>query len=161
MFVDVNIICDIMISMTIKEIKRRYYLKNKSKFLNWNNNYRRRPEIREKLSKQNKRNYRLNPRKSLYSNAKYRAKAKNIEFNININDINIPEFCPYLGIKLIPGSYKERKMGNAPTIDRIDPDIGYTPENIEVISDLANRMKQNATREQLITFAKNILSRFS
>ena len=48
------------------------------------------------------------------------------------------------------------KLDTNASIDRIDSTKGYIPNNIEVISLLANRMKNSATIEQLKTFAKNI-----
>ena len=50
------------------------------------------------------------------------------------------------------------KIGNedydtSPSLDRIDPRLGYTPDNIQIISSLANRMKNNATDEQLLKFS--------
>jgi len=115
------------------------------------------PAKKDMDSKSQKKIYKLYPEKSLYRQAKYRAKIKGIIFNLKISDIKIPEYCPYLHIKLVPGTYSDRKVGASPTIDRIDSSIGYIPSNIEIISDLANRMKSNANKEQLITFAKSVL----
>lgn len=46
---------------------------------------------------------------------------------------------------------------NNPSIDRLDPSIGYIPGNICVISYKANTMKNNASYTELKTFCKNIL----
>lgn len=94
--------------------------------------------------------------KLLYHQAKSSAKRRNIDFSITENDITIPDVCPILGITLTKIRGNGRIKSNV-SIDRIDSTIGYTPENIWIISDLANRMKSNATQEELLAFAKGIL----
>ena len=88
----------------------------------------------------------------LLSDAKYRAKLKGLEFNIDISDIVIPEYCPVLKIKLYPS--KVACKANSPSIDRIDPTIGYVKGNIQVISHKANSMKHSANVEELLLFAE-------
>lgn len=88
----------------------------------------------------------------MYMNAKARAKKNNIVFTITKEDIIIPEYCPVLGIKL----FREGKdtWMNAPSIDRIDNNKGYTKDNIMVISRRANILKKDATFDELITIGK-------
>jgi len=94
--------------------------------------------------------------KNIYYRAKESAKKRKIEFNIEPSDILIPSHCPLLDIEL---SYDklDSKLDNYYSIDRIDSSKGYVKGNIQVISLLANTMKNKATKEQLKTFAKNIL----
>jgi hypothetical protein len=75
-------------------------------------------------------------------------------FNLTIEDINIPEKCPLLEIPLStnPKDYKEQ---NYYTGDRIDSSKGLVKGNIQVISMLANRMKSKATESELLIFATN------
>lgn len=94
--------------------------------------------------------------KRLYIAAKQRAKLSRIEFTIKETDIIIPELCPIMGIPITNIYGLGRQATNA-SIDRIDSNIGYTPTNIWIISDLANRMKQDATKEQLIAFSTGVL----
>lgn len=101
-----------------------------------------------------------NPEKRLYVSCKSTAKIKGYDFDLELSDIVIPTLCPILRIELT----NRRGCGRAsfnPSIDRIDPSKGYIKSNIQVISDLANRMKQDATKEQLIAFAKGVLEMYA
>jgi hypothetical protein len=92
----------------------------------------------------------------LYYLSKKRANEKNIEFDIEVDDIIIPKHCPILGIPL-----KKNNIGWAPdmpSLDRVDPNKGYTKGNVKVISGKANVMKNNATLEELKIFTKNIFN---
>jgi len=91
----------------------------------------------------------------IFNAARTRARVHQVEFNLEKTDIVIPEFCPYLEVPLTRIQGKGRQDFN-PSLDRIDPTKGYTRDNIEIISDKANRMKNNASPTELLTFAKNI-----
>lgn len=84
--------------------------------------------------------------------ARGRARNKGIQFTLTANDFEIPEFCPILGIKLVV-SPKRGAGSDSASIDRINPDLGYVPGNIQVISMRANRMKSDASVDDLRKFA--------
>lgn len=101
-----------------------------------------------------------NPVNRLLWRAKARAKQYNIPFNITKEDIILPTHCPYLGIPLIYSRPRGITGDNVISIDRIDNTKGYVRGNIEIISLLANTMKSNASKENLISFANEILKRY-
>lgn len=92
----------------------------------------------------------------MLKNTKANAKRRSIECTLILSDIVVPIKCPYLNIPLTRIIGKGIVSTNA-SLDRIDSTKGYTPDNIQVISYLANTIKNNATKEQLTIFAKNIL----
>jgi hypothetical protein len=96
----------------------------------------------------------LSQQRKLYLFAKQRAKQKKLEFSITEEDIAIPARCPILDIPLAAGSGRNGSASaenhNAPTIDRIDNSIGYTKENIAVISRRANTLKKDASLNELV-----------
>ena len=81
----------------------------------------------------------------ILSRIRRRAKSRKLEFNLTIEDIQIPEYCPILGIKLDIRGDKD----TLPSVDRIDNSRGYTKDNIHVISNRANCIKRDATKEEL------------
>jgi hypothetical protein len=90
----------------------------------------------------------------MYSGARSRAGKTGIEFSIELQDIHIPERCPYLGIELC---LTNKKISyNSPSLDRINSSIGYTKKNIEVISYRANTIKSNASSSELYAIADRL-----
>ncbi len=87
-----------------------------------------------------------NPKKALLKHAKRRAKKKGREFSLTEADIEIPEFCPVLGIRIEAGGLD---YSNSPSIDRLDQSKGYTSTNIIVVSYLANITRNSATPNQI------------
>ena len=66
-------------------------------------------------------------------------------------NIVVPEFCPVLGIpiKCPPGKGRKGPSDNSPSVDCFNNDLGYTSNNIRVISFRANTLKRDATIEEL------------
>jgi hypothetical protein len=92
----------------------------------------------------------------IYERAKQSAQQRNLEFNLDVEDIVIPEYCPYLNIKLT-FEYSIETRNSYYSIDRIDSRKGYIKGNIQIISLKANTMKNDSTNEELIIFSKNVL----
>ena len=100
----------------------------------------------------------LRPEWKMHQRAKQRCKENGREFNLEVSDIVIPDICPVLGIKLNMNSGKSGAYRNSPSLDRVDNNKGYTKDNIQVISQLANAMKCHASNEELHRFANWILT---
>lgn len=92
------------------------------------------------------------PHLVMLKSARHRAIRQGVPFDLTAEDIVIPEYCPVFGMKLetATGSAKQ----NSPSLDKIIPELGYVRDNIQVISNLANVMKHDATPEQLVLFAE-------
>lgn len=120
--------------------KRKYNKENKAAYdLVYRAENREKRLAQMRIWKQN------NPAHSLWLNCRSRATKNGIEFTITKEDIVIPEFCPILGIKMQIGGNR----WNSPSVDRINPSLGYTKGNIAVISYRANKIKTDATPQEL------------
>ena len=88
--------------------------------------------------------------KQLWNHLKKSAESRNIPFDLEVLDLyqlTFPVSCPIFGMQLVfnRGQVKD----NSYSIDRIDSSKGYSIDNIVVISQKANRIKTDATIEDL------------
>jgi hypothetical protein len=92
---------------------------------------------------------------SLLHAAKGRAKKSGTPFNLELDDIKsiFTDRCPVFGIKLAWCTKNGHQQQDSPSLDRIDPEKGYVPGNVQWISMRANAMKHSANFEQLHQFA--------
>lgn len=90
----------------------------------------------------------LNREKTLFLNARKRARDMGLEFDLEESWIKIPERCPLLGIKISFLGRMNNRDSSA-SVDRIDPRKGYTKDNVWIISYRANRIKNDASVEEL------------
>ena len=81
----------------------------------------------------------------LLNYARRNARRRGCECTLELHHLTIPEKCPILGFNLEIGGHQD----TSPSVDRIDSSKGYTPDNVWVISQRANRIKNNATVEEI------------
>ena len=138
----------------IQRKRREYYLRRHEYYLAQNKQWRdtHKPDRKEHAALIHIDRKLNNPELYLLKYAKSRARQDKLDFDLVLEDIKIPTHCPYMGTPI-----KMFDKQAAASLDRIDSTKGYTKDNIQVISYLANRMKSNATTEQLIAFAKGVL----
>jgi hypothetical protein len=95
---------------------------------------------------------------SIRSSLKYRPHLPK-EFNIDVDylkQIDTTDICPILEIPMRwwSGYVNGQTNPNAKSLDRIDSSQGYIKGNVIIISWRANKIKNNATIEELIKFGK-------
>jgi len=89
------------------------------------------------------------PKHKIWERTKRRAAKNGVIFNLTVHDIpDIPKNCPVLGILLQPND-KAGPLDSSPSIDRIIPLLGYVVGNVRIISNRANRIRSDATAEEL------------
>lgn len=132
--------------MTQQERAKLHYLKDRDKYLE-------RAKRQRKYAKA-----KLSPEQLILERTRVSAKKRGLECDLTVEDILLPEVCPYLGIPLKFNEGKHSK--DSYSVDRLDNTKGYVKGNIEVISYLANAMKRDASQEEQLRFAKEIVRRY-
>lgn len=106
---------------------------------------------RAERTKKAKERRKREPELTLLVACRQRAKKAGMSYNLEKEDVIIPTYCPVLGIPLIVAEHG--KSDNSPSLDRHDNKKGYVKGNVEVISLRANRIKSDATYEELMAIA--------
>ncbi len=97
----------------------------------------------------NRRQRARKPKEYMLGRAKGRCKGTDVPITITVDDFEIPEFCPVFPDIRLRFAEGRGRPDNIPTLDRIIPALGYIPGNVRVISMRANRLKSDATVEEL------------
>ena len=109
-----------------------------------------------------------NPVLNLLMSARWRCRRKGIAFTLTREWVaqNYTGRCAVTGIPFhIPTDAAEVKYGRqsafVPSLDRLDPGGGYTPDNCRIVLWAFNRFKGRETDEQILTIAKAFVERHS
>lgn len=130
--------------------KRRWYSENVG--YKYGFSYLDNPQEYKKLQARDRRA--RHPMRHTLASAKSRAKKAGVEFNITLEDLNIPSYCPVFGVELRTETGMGKRCDNSCSIDRIDNSKGYIKGNVAVISWRANMMKGNLTIEEVESLLK-------
>jgi len=130
-----------------KEYQKRYREEHPEAYIKASTKYREanREKCRDVSRRSKEKNFISNWNGKILSCIKTRCKKRGLPFNLEKEDIVVPEYCPVLGIKL---EFKG-KRSHSPSVDKIIPEKGYVKGNIQVISMRANQLKNNASLEEL------------
>ena len=94
-------------------------------------------------------------RYQIWCDVKKRAKMRGIEFTLVPQEIpEIPKVCPVLGI-IIKANTVSAPIDSSPSLDRINPKLGYIKGNVRIICNRANRIKSDATLQELELILKD------
>jgi hypothetical protein len=124
----------------VKESQQRFWSKHRKRVIQ------ERKQAREE-------SYRLQPKETwlleTYRSARSRAKRWGLPFDNQVPKLELPDVCPVLGIAIIYHAQLGRMSANSPSLDRIDPALGYVASNLRVISNRANTLKNNASLDEM------------
>ena len=84
-------------------------------------------------------------KQQILTRIKQRAMRENTKFDLTVDNINWPTHCPVFGYEL---SYYKTDKDRSVSIDKHDPEKGYTKDNVVVMSLRANRAKWNLTASE-------------
>lgn len=88
-----------------------------------------------------------------------RARSAGMEWALSLEDVqnlidSAPDTCPVLGIPMKLGC-RGKRTDNSASIDRRDSSLGYTVDNVRIISWRANFLKSDGTREEFEMVVRN------
>lgn len=114
-----------------------------------------RTKARENDKRKNRQRRNRNPRQywadTNFRNVRKRALRRGLDFDLDVEFLLeiAPTHCPIFGIELDFLASEGKISDRSPSIDRVDNSLGYVKSNIAVMSNRANRLKSDASVEEL------------
>lgn len=96
--------------------------------------------------------------RSAWHSAKVRAKKRGLEFDLKLSDLGEPTHCAATGIEF--DMTKSFRNGNifVPSLDRMDPSLGYVKGNVRVVCHGYNLAKHTGTDSDVVKLARAIVA---
>ena len=94
----------------------------------------------------------------MWNNARQRAKVKDIEFSLPMEWVETRlqiGICETTGL---PFDYSFNRLWS-PSIDKINPHGGYTPDNCQMTLFIYNSAKLQGTHEDVVKFARALIQK--
>ncbi len=142
-----------------EKLRKRTYMQtyelgeeNKEKHREWGKNHSRNVRAIQRSMYYESEERRRAVHKTLWRRAKHSAKAAGVPFDLDLEDFEIPPECPILHIPLVVKAGP--RENNTPSLDRIIPRKGYVKGNVQFISWRANKLKNDASFEELIAIGE-------
>lgn len=124
---------------SVPGVKERLYVTSKD----WRESN---PERRKETDRAN---YYRDGQLTKFRQIKRKCAYQGIPFDLTVEDFVIPSHCPVLGIPLSFWHERGRRPDGTPSVDRVIPSLGYVKGNVRIISERANRLKQDASLDEL------------
>lgn len=116
----------------------------------------------------NKENYKKPKRRAyaLFQSARQASKKRNLEFDLTVDWIEQKLIYGMCEISHLKFDFNSKDTGNwgagsqnpfGPSLDRTDPNKGYTKENVKVVVWIYNVGKQNNTHGDMLKLAKALM----
>lgn len=95
--------------------------------------------------------------RQLVDSSRWRAKRRGLDYSLSYHDIRDRVrrgHCEATGIPFLVDATPRGPL--APSIDRIDPDAGYTAENVRVVTWMYHALKGSYTDELALSFCEAV-----
>ena len=100
-----------------------------------------------------------------FNHCKDRVKKYKLDFDLDLEYLRsiypTDSKCPILGYVMKPSQGLLGGDDYSPSLDRINPRLGYVKGNVEFVCSLANKMMSNASGKDLVRFSKWIDERYN
>lgn len=136
----------------MRAYRRKWHAANPGKQREMNRTWSAKNRDKRKVSAD--RYIRAHPIVVLVRGARTRSRHENVPFDLSPEDLVMPQVCPVLGIPLthLGGKLSDDK----PSLDRVVPSLGYVRGNVVIISWRANRLKSDASLDDLLLLTEYI-----
>lgn len=105
-------------------------------------------------NKEHRKHYVYQAMRSKFRTKKANTKKAGKQWTVDFGDLEFPTHCPVLGIEL--NYFNEVICDNSPSFDCVIPERGYVKGNVCIISQRANRIKNDGTAQEHYAIAQFI-----